>query len=42
MNLKELQQSARTRSPLDLKAVEDALTVKKYPLSIIYVQTFST
>ena len=41
MNLDELQESARARSPLVLKAVQDALTGKKYPLSLIYEHPFS-
>jgi hypothetical protein len=41
MNLDELQESARARSPLVLKAVEDALAGKKYPVSLIYEHPFS-
>ncbi len=36
MNLDELQASARARSPLVIKAVEDALAGKQFPLSLIY------
>lgn len=41
MNLDELQETARARSPLVLKAVQDALAGKKYPLSLIYEHPFS-
>jgi 8-oxo-dGTP pyrophosphatase MutT (NUDIX family) len=36
MTLDELQNSARARSPLVIKAIEDALKGQKYPLSLIY------
>ncbi len=36
LSLEELQNSARARSPLVIKAIEDALLGKKYPLSLIY------
>ncbi len=36
MSLDELKESARARSPLVTKAVEDALKGQKYPLSLIY------
>lgn len=36
MSLEELQLSARARSPLVIKAIQDALTGIKYPLSLIY------
>jgi len=36
MTLDELQESARARSPLVIKAVQDALSGQKYPLSLIY------
>ena len=36
MTLDELKESARARSPLVIKAVEDALSGQKYPLSLIY------
>lgn len=36
MTLDELIESARARSPLVIKAIEDALSGKKYPLSLIY------
>ncbi|WP_120429556.1 NUDIX hydrolase [Acinetobacter baylyi] len=41
MTMDELQESARARSPLVLKAVQDALAGKKYPLSLIYEHPFS-
>ena len=36
MTLDELKESARARSPLVIKAVQDALSGQKYPLSLIY------
>lgn len=36
LNLEELQLSARARSPLVIKAIQDALAGHKYPLSLIY------
>ena len=36
MSLDELQESARARSPLVIKAIQDALSGQKYPLSLIY------
>ena len=36
MTLDELLESARARSPLVIKAVQDALSGQKYPLSLIY------
>ena len=36
MTLDELIESARARSPLVIKAVQDALSGRKYPLSLIY------
>ncbi|HEX5382944.1 MAG TPA: NUDIX hydrolase, partial [Acinetobacter sp.] len=36
MTLDELQETARARSPLVIKAVKDALAGQKYPLSLIY------
>jgi 8-oxo-dGTP pyrophosphatase MutT (NUDIX family) len=36
MTLEELLESARARSPLVIKAVQDALSGQKYPLSLIY------
>jgi len=36
MTLDELQESARARSPLVSKAVEDALSGQHFPLSLIY------
>lgn len=36
MTLDELQESARARSPLVIKAVQDALSGQKYPLSLVY------
>ena len=36
MSLDELQESARARSPLVIKAVQDALSGQKYPLSLVY------
>jgi 8-oxo-dGTP pyrophosphatase MutT (NUDIX family) len=36
MSLDELIESARARSPLVIKAVQDALSGQKYPLSLIY------
>ncbi len=36
MSLDELQASARARSPLVIKAIQDALAGQKYPLSLIY------
>ena len=35
MTLDELKESARARSPLVIKAVQDALSGQKYPLSLI-------
>ncbi len=36
MSADELAESARARSPLVLKAVQDALSGQSYPLSLIY------
>jgi 8-oxo-dGTP pyrophosphatase MutT (NUDIX family) len=36
MTLDELLETARARSPLVIKAVQDALTGQKYPLSLVY------
>ena len=36
MTLDELMNSARARSPLVIKAVQDALSGQKYPLSLVY------
>ncbi len=36
MDLEELQASARARSPLVIKAIQDALSGQRYPLSLIY------
>ncbi|WOE32658.1 MULTISPECIES: NUDIX hydrolase [unclassified Acinetobacter] len=36
MTLDEIKISARARSPLVIKALEDALSGQKYPLSLIY------
>ena len=36
MNLDELQETARARSPLVTKAIQDALSGQRYPLSLIY------
>ena len=36
MTLDELQESARARSPLVIKAVQDTLSGQKYPLSLVY------
>lgn len=36
MTLDELIETARARSPLVIKAVQDALSGQKYPLSLIY------
>lgn len=36
MTLDELQETARARSPLVIKAVKDALAGQQYPLSLIY------
>ncbi|EPF75930.1 NUDIX hydrolase [Acinetobacter rudis] len=36
MSLDELQASARARSPLVTKAIQDALSGQRYPLSLIY------
>jgi len=36
MSLDELQSSARARSPLVIKAVQDALSGQRFPLSLIY------
>lgn len=36
MNLDELQETARTRSPLVTKAIQDALSGQRFPLSLIY------
>ena len=36
MTLDELLETARARSPLVIKAVQDALSGQKYPLSLIY------
>jgi hypothetical protein len=36
MTLDELQETARARSPLVIKAVKDALAGQKYPLSLVY------
>ncbi|MCU4413174.1 NUDIX hydrolase [Acinetobacter sp. WU_MDCI_Axc73] len=36
MNLNELQETARARSPLVTKAIQDALSDQRFPLSLIY------
>ena len=36
MTLDELENSARARSPLVIKAVKDALSGQKFPLSLVY------
>ncbi|TCM67728.1 ADP-ribose pyrophosphatase YjhB (NUDIX family) [Acinetobacter calcoaceticus] len=36
MSLDELQASARARSPLVIKAIQDALAGQRFPLSLIY------
>lgn len=36
MTLDELQETARARSPLVIKAIQDALNGQRYPLSLIY------
>lgn len=36
MTLDELEESARARSPLVIKAVKDALSGQRYPLSLVY------
>jgi len=36
MNLDELQETARARSPLVTKAIQDALSGQRFPLSLIY------
>lgn len=36
MTLDELLESARARSPLVIKAVQDAMSGQKYPLSLVY------
>ncbi|MEB3753781.1 NUDIX hydrolase [Acinetobacter sp. MD2(2019)] len=41
MSLDELQLSARARSPLVIKAVQDAMHGQKFPLSAIYEHPFS-
>lgn len=38
LNLEELQNTGRSRSPLVLRCVEDALQEKKYPLDLIFEQ----
>ncbi len=38
----ELEISARARSPLVLKAIQDALAGKKYPLSLVYEHPFAS
>ena len=41
MRLDELQLSARARSPLVIRAIEDALAGKKYPVDLIYEHPFA-
>jgi len=41
MTLDELQESARARSPLVIKAIEDAIKGHHYPLALIYEHPFS-
>ncbi len=41
MTLDELQESARARSPLVIKALEDAIKGHHYPLALIYEHPFS-
>lgn len=41
LTLDELQNSGRARSPLVIKAIQDALSGQKYPLSMIYEHPFS-
>ncbi|MCH4248376.1 MAG: NUDIX hydrolase [Acinetobacter populi] len=40
LTLAELQNSGRARSPLVIKAIQDALNGQKYPLSLIYEHPF--
>ena len=42
LTLDELQNSGRARSPLVVKAIQDALSGQKYPLSIIYEHPFTS
>lgn len=41
LTLDELQSSGRSRSPLVVRAIKDAVAGKKYPLSMIYEHPFS-
>ncbi|MBS5991850.1 MAG: NUDIX domain-containing protein, partial [Acinetobacter baumannii] len=41
MTLDELKESARARSPLVIKAIEDAMKGQHYPLALIYEHPFS-
>lgn len=41
MSFDELRNSARARSPLVIKALEDAMNGQKFPLSLIYEHPFS-
>ena len=41
MSFDELQNSARARSPLVIKALEDTIKGQKFPLSLIYEHPFS-
>ncbi|TXJ10340.1 MAG: NUDIX hydrolase [Acinetobacter sp.] len=41
LTLAELQHSGRARSPLVVKAIQDALAGQKYPLSMIYEHPFA-
>jgi 8-oxo-dGTP pyrophosphatase MutT (NUDIX family) len=40
LSLEQLQLSGRARSPLVIKAIEDALAGQRYPLSLIYQHPF--
>lgn len=42
LTLDELQHSARARSPLVIRAIHDALSGQKFPLSMIYEHPFSS
>lgn len=41
MTFEELQLTARARSPLVIRAIEDALAGKKYPVDLIYEHPFA-
>lgn len=40
MTLEQLEETARARSPLVIRCVQDALQGKRYPLDLIYEQPF--